>query len=227
MLTRVSEMDTGGDAATPGPPNATSAMSADDAWDLKQGELQPWAHNREAILADIKRKLENTKHSPVSYLETKYSSVADKEQYARALWQELPPMDSNPPLMEGDLPGKPVGSLTAQDVCVVHLAAISFSGASMVCEPTVDKCLKLADEILTDGFVTDTEPLLLNVSPTQMENQGLLGIPPWGEMVNGKPSLRPFSVCHHKSAARVIALHILVNVFMEEPQLLVWPRHDT
>ena len=82
-------MDTGGDAATPGPPNATSAMSADDAWDLKQGELQPWAHNREEILADIKRKLENTKHSPVSYLETKYSSVTDKEQYARALWQEL------------------------------------------------------------------------------------------------------------------------------------------
>ena len=96
----------------------------------------------------------------------------------------------------------------------------------MVCEPTVGKCSKLADEILTDGFVTDTEPLLLHVSPTQMD-QGLQGIPPWGDMVNGKPSLRPFSVCHHKSAARVIALHLLANVFMEEPQLLVWPWHDT
>ena len=105
----------------------------------------------------------------------------------------------------------------------MHLATISFSGESMVCEPIVDNILKLVGEILIDGFVTDTEPLLLNVSPTQMENQGLPGIPPWGEMVNGKPSLRPFSVCHHKSAARVIALHILVNVFMEE----VWPRHDT
>ena len=103
----------------------------------------------------------------------------------------------------------------------MHLATISFSGASMVCEPTVDKCLKLADEILTDGFVTDTEPLLLNVTPTQMEQQGLPGIPPWGVMVNGVASLRPFSVCHHKSAARVIALHLLVNVFMEESQLLV------
>ena len=227
MLTKVSEMDAGGDAATPGPPAAPSAMSVDDAWALNQGELQPWARNREAILADIKRKFENSKLSPVSYLETKYRSAVDKEQYARALWQEFPPMDSNPPLMGGDLPGKMVGSLTAQDACVVHLATISFSAASMVCEPTVDKCLKLADEILTDGFVTDTEPLLLNVSPTQMEFCGLPGIPPWGEMVNGKPSLRPFSVCHHKSAARVIALHILVNVFMEEPQLLVWPVHDT
>ena len=83
-------------------------MSVDQAWDLTQGELQPWARNREAILADIKRKFENSKLSPVSYLETKYRSAADKEQYARALWQEFPPMDSNPPLMDGDLPRKPV-----------------------------------------------------------------------------------------------------------------------
>ena len=117
--------------------------------------------------------------------------------------------------------GKPVGSLTAQDVCVVHLAGISFSRGCMVCEPTLDKVLKLADEILTDGFVTDTEPLLLNVSPTAVEKHGLECIPPWGETVNGKPSLRPFSVCHHKSAARVIALHLLLNVFLEESQLLV------
>ena len=85
---------------------------------------------------------------------------------------------------------------------------------------------------MTDGFVTDTEPLLLDVSPTRMGTvqgiQGLAGIiPPWGDTVNGKPSLRPFSMLHHKSAARVIALHILVNVFMEEPQLFVWPWHDT
>ena len=85
----------------------------------------------------------------MSYLETICSSAEAKEKYARALWQEFPPMDSNPPLLAGDLPGKLVGSLTAQDVCVVHLATISFSGLSMVCEPTVDKCLKLVDETLT------------------------------------------------------------------------------
>ena len=215
----VSEMDAE-NAATPGP---LSVMSADEEWNLRvpAGEL---AASRETILADIKRKLENTKHSPVSYLESKYSSDQDKEQYARLLWQEFPPLESNPPLIEGDLPGKPVGSLTAQDLFAVHLAATSFSGASMVCEPTLDKCLKLADEILTDGFVIDKEPLILNVSPTQMEMEGIHGIPPWGELVNGKPSLRPFSVCHHKSAARVIALHMLVNVFFEE---LVWTRYDT
>ena len=91
----------------------------------------------------------------------------------------------------------------------------------MVCEPTVDKVLKLADEIMTDGFVTDTEPLLLDVSPTHLEAVSVHtyeSIPPWGDVVNGYPSLRIFSLCHHKSASRVVALHILLNVFMEEPQ---------
>ena len=130
-------------------------------------------------------------------------------------------MASNPPLLRADLPGKQEAVLTAEDVIVMHLATISFSATSMVCEPTKDKILKLADEILTDGFVTDTEPLILNVTPMQMEQQGLEGISPWGAMVDGVASLRPFSVCHHKSAARVIALHLLLNVFLEESQLLV------
>ena len=214
-------MDAGGDATTPTTPHATTAMSVDDAWDLRRGELEPGAMKRDAILAGIKHKLENAKHSPVSYLEAKYRSAEDKEHYARTLWQEFPPMESHPPLLEHDLPGKLVGSVTPQDVCVMHLATISFSAASMVCEPTIDKIMKLVDEILTDGFVTDTEPLILNVTPMQMEQQGLEGISPWGAMVDGVASLRPFSVCHHKSAARVIALHLLLNVFLEESQLLV------
>ena len=214
----------GGDAATPPEPNAASAMSVDQAWDLTQGELKPWARNQETILAEIERKLKDHNNSPVSYLEAKFSSVEAKEKYAWALWQEFPPMDTNPPVLGSRSVlerGKPVGSLTAQDVCVVHLAGISFSRKTMVCEPPLDKVLKLADEITTDGFVTDTEPLLLDVSPTHVEAASVLtqeSIPPWGNVVNGNPSLRVFSLCHHKSASRVIALHILLNVFMEEPQ---------
>ena len=103
----------------------------------------------------------------------------------------------------------------------MHLAGIYFSRGCMVCEPTLDKVLKLADEIMTDGFVTDTEPLLLDVSPTHVEAASVLtqeSVPPWGDVVNGYPSLRVFSLCHHKSASRVVALHILLNVFMEEPR---------
>ena len=216
-------MDNGEDGATPGP---ASAMSVEEAWGLAQAEddnPESLGQKRDAILADLKAQLKN--HPPLQLLEKMYPSVHDKDQYARILWQQFPPMASHPPWVRADLPGKQEAVLTAEDVIVMHLATISFSATSMVCEPTKDKILKLADEILTDGFVTDTEALLLNVSPPQMNAiqgiQGLQGIPPWGDMANGKPSFRPFSVCHHKSAARVIAPHLLLNVFLEESQLLV------
>ena len=168
---------------------------------------------------ELKAQLKH--NTPLQLLEKKFPSADDKDRYARLLWHQFPPMASNPSLLRADLPGKQEELLTAEDVIVMHLATISFSATSMVCEPTKDKILKLADEILTDGFVTDTEPLILNVTPMQMEKEGLEGISPWGAMVDGVASLRPFSVCHHKSAARVIALHLLLNVFMEESQLLV------
>ena len=215
----VSEMDGGGDGATPGP---ASAMSVEAAWDLTQAENdnpESWDRKRDAILEELKAQLKN--NTPLQLLEKKFPSADDKDRYARLLWHQFPPMASNPPLLRADLPGKQEELLTAEDVIVMHLATISFSATSMVCEPTKDKILKLADEILTDGFVTDTEPLILNVTPMQMEQQGLESISPWGAMVDGVASLRPFSVCHHKSAARVIALHLLLNVFMEESQLLV------
>ena len=208
----------GGDGATPGP---ASAMSVEEAWDLTQAEddnPDGWNRKKDTILADLKDKLSNC--APLQLLEKTYPV---NDQYARLLWQQYPPMASNPPWMRADLPGKQEESLTAEDVVVMHLATISFSATSMVCEPTIDKIMKLVDEILTDGFVTDTEPLILNVTPMQMEQQGLEGIPPWGATVGGDgfASLRPFSVCHHKSSARVIALHLLLNVSLEESQLLV------
>ena len=207
-------------------PLPSTAMSAEDAWDLRPclDDVPDWVHNREQVLVDVKRKLQGT--TPTVYLELKYPTDEDKEQYARVLWQELPPMDTNPPLMGAVLPGKAVRLVMGGDVFVLHLAMISFSDASMVCRPTMDKCLKLADEILTDGFVTDTEPLMLNVSSTEMEKHGLPGVPPWGEVLNGEATVRPFSVCHHKSAARVITLHLIVNCFLEEPQCVwCWQTH--
>jgi len=212
-------MDGGGDGATLGP---ASAMSVEEAWGLTQAEddnRESLARKRDAILEHIKNQLKTS--TPLQVLEKKFPSVQEKDQYARRLWQEFSPMASNPPRMRADLPGKREGELTAADVLVMHLATISFSATSMVCEPPIEKILKLADEILTDGFVTDTEPLILNVTPTQMEEEGLKGIPPWGAMVDGVQSLRPFSVCHHKSASRVIALHLVLNAFLEESQLLV------
>ena len=199
-----------------------SVMSVDAAWDLKETHEPAWARNRDSLLHDMKNKLAHG--SPLQYLESKYPTSDAREGYARALWQMLPPQGDDPPFLDGDVPGKYPSHVSAKDARVVHVATLAFSETSMVCLPNIERCMKLADEILTDGFVTDTEPRMLNVSMTdiELEARAAPGIPPWGDTSNGKRSLRPFSLCHHKSAARVITLHLLLNCFLEEPQQCFW-----
>ncbi len=104
-----------------------SAMSVDDAWGLKDQDVPAWAHNRDNILEDVKTKLQ--RHgSPLKYLATKYPTAADQEQYARVLWHMLPPMCSNPPFLDAEVPGNTVESVSAKDVHIVHLATLSSFG---------------------------------------------------------------------------------------------------
>ena len=68
-------------------------MSVHHAGDLMQeGELQPGAHKREALLTVIKRKPGTNKQNPVSFLEDRYSSVQDKERYAFPCGRNSHPM---------------------------------------------------------------------------------------------------------------------------------------
>ena len=128
-----------------------SAMSADEQWGLQDAAMPPWAHNRDSILEHLKGKL--ARCSPLKYLETKYPTPDSKADYARTLWQMLPPLnDACLFWVLENLPGKSPTTVAAQDVHIVHIASLSFSEASMVCMPNVERCLKLADEILTDGL---------------------------------------------------------------------------
>ncbi len=202
----------GGGAAAP-----PSSMSVDEAWDLnvEEKDVPPWLRNNDSILAEVKRKLE-FHGGPMKYLENKYPTPDSKLDYARVLWQQLPPLGDKPLFLDGDVPGHSWSSMSVK-VHIVHLASLSFLETSTVCPPSMERCLKLADEILTDGFVTDTEPLMLNVAKNEMSAAGTPGIPPWGEMTEtGQQTLRAFSLCHHKSAARAATLHLLVNIFLEE-----------
>ena len=115
-----------------------SAMRADDAWDLKETDVRPWAHTRDSMLEELKKKLDHA-GSPVNYLVQKYTTRADQETYARVLWQMLPPDDSDPPFLNSEVPGKAVESVSAKDVHVVHLATLSLSDGSMVGSPTIDR----------------------------------------------------------------------------------------
>ena len=154
----------------------TNAMSADEQWGLRDVAMTPWAHNRDSILEHLKGKL--AKGSPLKYLETKYPTPDSKADYARNLWQMLPPWNDDRLFLDSEnLPGKSPTTVTAQDVHIVHIATLSFSEASMVCMPNVERCLKLADEILTDGFVTETEPLILDAK-VDVGDHTAPGIPP-------------------------------------------------
>ena len=53
-------------------------------------------------MAGLEGKLTN--QSPLQLLDKKYPDK--KEQHARLLWHQFPPIPSHPPCMRGDLPGK-------------------------------------------------------------------------------------------------------------------------
>eukprot|EP00974_Lingulodinium_polyedra_P001404 133012-Lingulodinium_polyedra.AAC.1 len=59
----------------------------------------------------------------------------------------------------------------------VHLASLSFSGASTMARPTTERCLELAGEIITDGSLTAREPLVLNGFTVNGHRAG--SIPRW------------------------------------------------
>ena len=108
------------------------------------------------MVAGFKDKLTN--QSPLQLLDKKY--VSWQEGAARAALVAPLPTHAKPPSMrEGRLAWQAGGVVdsTAADAHVMHLATIPFSAKSIVCEPIVDKVLKLADELLTVCFVTDTE----------------------------------------------------------------------
>ena len=54
------------------------------------------------MVVGFKDKLTN--QSPLQLLDKKYPDK--KEQHARLLWHQFPPIPSHPPCMRGDLPGK-------------------------------------------------------------------------------------------------------------------------
>ena len=54
------------------------------------------------MVAGFKDKLTNP--PPLQLLDKKYPDK--KEQYARLLWHQFPPMPSHPPCIRGDLHGK-------------------------------------------------------------------------------------------------------------------------
>ena len=127
--------------------------------------------------------------SPINYLQEKYPSSDKREEYAHTLWKMFPPADDEPLYLAAELLGEsPPGKGQ-----LLHLACLSFSETSMLQVPAMERCMKLADEILTDGFVTDTEALVLTGS--RYDTMGDDIAPPWVTRWMGASRRSALSTC--------------------------------
>lgn len=84
-------------------------------------------------------------------------------------------------------------------------------------------CL-LAEEILTDGFVTKGDPLLVTRKEYPPEDKGT---GPWPDHDQGQPTAPAFAMGSVKGAARICTLHTLVTLLLDEELSLMeaWRQH--
>ncbi len=88
----------------------------------------------------------------------------------------------------------------------VHVAALTFAAeGSLKGAPEVHTVVRLVDEILTDGFVTGSEPLEV-VQDDRLDAVGAPLTSPW---VGG---LKPFSLGYSKGQARATTLLGILSV---------------
>ena len=96
-----------------------------------------------------------------------------------------------------------------ESVCF-HLAQLDFSDqSSFRGPPALRTCCLLADEILTDGFVTIGDPLLVTCKQYIGGDSIDQVTPPWPEQDQGKPTMPAFAIGFVKGSARTCTLHTL------------------
>ena len=154
---------------------------------------------------------------PMQFLERRYPTKEAKVEYAKRLWAEFPPSDStfpmlcdNPPACKDEdrMVGRPGANL------FFHLAQLDFSEhASLRGPPALRTCCLLADEILTDGFVTVGDPLLVTRKECPPTDKGTGH---WPSQDQGQPTAPAFAMGFVKGSARICTLHALVTVLLDE-----------
>ena len=114
---------------------------------------------RDVMITAVKDALKDYL-GPQDYLMQRYGSVEAQTMYVKALWRLFPPMQEVTYELETDIkmyehndPGPPIH---------IHLAKLNFDPNNSPREPSSkDTCLSRVDQIMTDGFVTSTEPVML------------------------------------------------------------------
>lgn len=217
------------DGVAPAASPAPSSYTVDESWGLVAqgaggGEVPqgPGALDASSFRDNFLEsavKLMKDYGGPVQYLQQRFDTVEKKQEYVDALWKKFPALDTAPPCLTNDLPCAPASSRSDAPPLIMHLATLGFEAASCLAElPKIRTCMQLWDEIATDGFVTEGDPLVLSHKPEQQLERGLCEGMPWMRARGGSASstLPGLSVAYIKGMTRVSALHILVSMCLDD-----------
>lgn len=154
----------------------------------------------------------------MQFLEKRYPDMDSRRQYAEKLWAHFPAGEVKPPSLRRPLPScleeeRASGVPGSDLILILHVATLDFRrGASLKGVVSLKTSLLLVDEILTDGFLSAAEPVLVQSPDVQVEE--VWG--PWWESQDDPRSLGAFSVNYVKGAARVSTLHTILTLCLDD-----------
>lgn len=213
----------------PPTPASTAATStpADVQWGLTNvdGEVDmsagPWRAGGWS-LKEIRDKLGKAfetnvkKHGgPMQFLAARYFHQSERVKYAKRLWSAFPPLVDKPPMLR-DTTDYLFSStlddsyLSERHEIIFHVAQLDFTRlATLRQPPALRPSLQLADEILTSGFITNGDPIMVNL----LMDPSAAVPGPWPE---DQGNSRAFIFGYVKGANRLCTLHALITLCLDD-----------
>ena len=188
-------------ASAPKSPDAASSAS----WALPVGGDQQQVDTRETIYREL-LPIVKAMGGPAQYVRKTLADRLHVQEYAGWLWAEWPEDSSHAYEYHRALPTTDESTQAMTPPLCMHVATLAYTeNSSLKTFPTLEVFDELAQQILQDGFCTQTEPLLFS---QVIENfNGDLNAP-WKDQ-DPQP-LKPFTVPYTKGSGRCITLHAIL-----------------
>ena len=152
---------------------------------------------------------------PRQFLQNELESLPKQKDFFEWLMQALPFGKSVAYQAEYPLPEVDFERLgLAEKPFLLHPAAFSWEDRSSLKGPPDSKvCLQLAEEILTDGFLTANDSVL--VAPMEPRSEPLSFGPPLPASP-GQQAIAAFSIGYVKGSARIMTLMAMLLLFAQD-----------
>ena len=194
-------------AVAPGSPSLSSAASwaIPTQFDTYQQEA------RDSILSALKPKV-IAKGGPGPYVRSILAAPGEAQKYADWLWDFFPEDPCIHYEYHRQMPSVDESAQAETPPLCLHPATLGYSEkCSLKPLPTLEVYEELSHQILQDGFMTQTEPLLF---AQVLENMNTGCEPPW--KAQDPQPMKPFQVPFTKGSARTLTLHaLLLEVWMQ------------